>query len=122
MEQLVLAIMLVVLGVMTYYVAPVSFLFQKIELFFLILNGLLLIMILGLTFLSMLLQPYFQKALLSFSMCLCKRDRNLHSLISKNMESHAKRNIKTAMMFGICLSFLIFAGGSFQLVGELIVS
>lgn len=122
MEQFVLAIMLVVLGIMTYYVAPVSFLFQKIELFFLILNGLLLIMILGLTFLSMLLQPYLQSFLLSLSMFCCKRDRNLHSLISKNMESHASRNLKTAMMFGICLSFLIFAGGSFKLVGELIVS
>jgi len=52
--------MLVVLGVMTYYVAPVSFLFKQYELFFLILNGLLLIMILGLTFLAMLIQPMFE--------------------------------------------------------------
>lgn len=114
--------MLVVLGVLTYYVAPVSFLFQKIELFFLILNGLLLIMILGLTFLSMLLQPKLEALFLKLSMCMCKRDRNLNRVISKNMESHSGRNLKTAIMFGICLSFLIFAGGTFKLLGELIVS
>lgn len=122
MEQFVLAIMLVVLGILTYYVAPVSFLFQKIELFFLILNGLLLIMILGLTFLSMLLQPKLEELLLKLSMCICRRDRNLKAVISKNMESHSGRNLKTAIMFGICLSFLIFAGGTFKLLGELIVS
>lgn len=58
LAQFVMAIMLVVLGVCTYYIAPVSFLYKKYELFFLILNGLLLIMILGLTFISMLVQPY----------------------------------------------------------------
>jgi len=53
-SQFVMAIMLVVLGICTYYVAPVAFLFKKYELFFLILNGLLLVMVLGLTFISML--------------------------------------------------------------------
>ena len=122
MEQFVLAIMLVVLGILTYYVAPVSFLFQKIEIFFMILNGLLLIMVLGLTFLSMLLQPKLEEYLLKISMFCCKRDRNLRSVITKNMESHGGRNLKTAIMFGICISFLIFAGGTFKLLGELIVS
>lgn len=122
MEQFVLAIMLVVLGILTYYVAPVSFLFRKIELFFLILNGLLLIMIIGLTFLSMLLQPKLEALFLKLSMLVCRRDRNLNAVISKNMVSHSGRNLKTAMMFGICLSFLIFSGGTFKLLGELIVS
>jgi len=38
------------------------------------------------------------------------------------MYSHKARNLKTAVMFGICLSFLIFAGSTFELLGELIVS
>ena len=121
-EQLILAIMLVTLGVMTYYVAPVSFLFKQYELFFLILNGLLLIMILGLTFLAMLIQPMFEQFMLKLSLFFCRRDRKLRPVISKNMESHGGRNLKTAMMFAVCLSFLIFSGGTFKLLGELIVS
>jgi len=76
-SQFVMAIMLVVLGVCTYYVAPVAFLFKKYEIFFLILNGLLLIMVLGLTFISMLLQPYLQDLIVSIFMCCCRRDKRL---------------------------------------------
>jgi hypothetical protein len=38
------------------------------------------------------------------------------------MEAHQARNTKTAIMFAICLSFLIFAGSTFKLIGNLIVS
>ena len=38
------------------------------------------------------------------------------------MAAHEKRNTKTAIMFAICLSFLIFAGSSFKLIGNLLVS
>jgi len=38
------------------------------------------------------------------------------------MQSHQQRNTKTAIMFAICLSFLIFAGSTFKLIGKLIVS
>ena len=68
-NQLVLSIMLVVLGVMTYYVAPSSFLFQNYELFFEILNSVLLLMILGMTFLSVLLLPYLQKFFIRVFLC-----------------------------------------------------
>ena len=38
------------------------------------------------------------------------------------MISHQSRNTKTAIMFAICLSFLIFAGSTFKLIGTLIKS
>jgi len=38
------------------------------------------------------------------------------------MEAHERRNTKTAIMFAVCLSFLIFAGSTFKLIGNLIVS
>ena len=57
LPQLVMAIMLVVLGVLTYYVAPSAFIYQNYELFFMILNSILLLMILGLTFISILVLP-----------------------------------------------------------------
>jgi hypothetical protein len=40
----------------------------------------------------------------------------------KNLASHKQRNTKTAMMFVIAMSFLIFAGCVFELMGRLIVS
>ena len=64
-----MSLMLVVLGVLTYYVAPSSFLFGNFELFFGILNGVLLLMILGLTFLAILVLPYLQKVFLKLFLC-----------------------------------------------------
>jgi hypothetical protein len=58
LSQLFMAILLVVLGIATYYVAPTSFLYGNFEMFFGILNSLLLMMILGLTFISVLLLPF----------------------------------------------------------------
>jgi len=58
--QFVLAIMLVVMGVLCYYVAPTSFLYQNYYLFFFILNILLLQMILGMVFIAVLILPYVQ--------------------------------------------------------------
>jgi hypothetical protein len=57
LNQLLMSFMLVVLGILTYYVAPAAFLFGDFEVFFGILNSLLLMMILGLTFISILLLP-----------------------------------------------------------------
>jgi hypothetical protein len=49
-------------------------------------------------------------------------DRVLDQLIMKNLMSHSGRNTKTAMMFVIAMSFLIFAGCVFELMGRLIIS
>lgn len=83
-----MAIMLVVLGVLTYYVAPSAFIYKNFELFFVILNSILILMILGLTFISVLLLPYLQQLLLSAFLCCYRKDRKLEAIISKNMEAH----------------------------------
>ena len=49
--ELGLGIALTVVGVMTYYLAPAAFIFDKLEIFFLILNLILVCMIIGLCFL-----------------------------------------------------------------------
>ena len=38
------------------------------------------------------------------------------------MAAHQERNTKTAIMFAICLSFLLFAGSTFILVGNLMIA
>ena len=118
--QLVMAIMLVVMGIFTYYVAPTAFLFGKFELFYVILNCVLLMMILGLTFISILILPSLQKLILNVFLLCFYKDRKLKKIIEKNMVSHGQRNTKTAIMFAICLSFLIFSGSTFKLIGTLI--
>ena len=40
-------------------------------------------------------------------------DRVLYDVGIKNLNSHKNRNIKTAIMFGLCLAFLVFAGSIF---------
>ena len=86
--QFIMAIMLVVLGVMTYYVAPTAFIYKNYELFFTILNSVLILMILGLTFISILLLPYVQYCITSVFLFCYQKDMKLKSIISKNMEAH----------------------------------
>jgi hypothetical protein len=117
-----MAVMLIGLGIGCYYGAPVAFLFEKFRLFFLILQFLLLFMIIGMTLIAMLLQPYFESALIFIATHVCcRRDRKLYPLLAKNMKAHRTRNLKTATMFACSLAFLIFAGTTFQLIADLIV-
>ena len=121
-SQLLLAVILVVFGVATYYVAPSAFLFGDYTLFFNILNALLLVMIIGLTLLTVLLLPKTQRLFINIFMFCCFKDRKLKALLHKNLQSHSRRNQKTAIMFTLCLSFLIFAGSTFSLIGHLLES
>lgn len=41
--------------------------------------------------------------------------KHLEPIIYKNMEGHRRRNGKTALMYTVALSFLIFAGTGFNL-------
>ena len=121
---MIAAILLVVLGILTYYIGPEAFLFGNFNLFFAILNSLLLLMILGMTFLTILIFPYLERLFVNLFLCCpcARKDKNLKPVIMKNLQSHKRRNIKTAIMFSICLSFLIFAGSTFNLIGTLIIS
>lgn len=100
--EIALGLTLVAVGVMTYYLAPASFLFKKMEIFFFILNFILIGMILGLGFICVLIFPYIQQ-LMIYLICLCvKVDRKLKPLILKNInETHSKRNTKTSILFTV---------------------
>ena len=58
LNQMIVAIMLVVLGGITYYVGPLSWVYGNYSLFFFVINFILIMMILGLAFISILLLPY----------------------------------------------------------------
>ena len=120
--EAILGLTLVWIGVMTYYLAPAAFIFNRLGIFFIILNIILLGMIVGLAFLCFLIFPTIQ-TLIVYAVCnIFRFDLKLKPLIMKNMNhSHKKRNAKTSMLFTISLAYLVFGGSSLLLLGNLII-
>jgi len=86
---LIASIMLIFFGILTYYVAPAAFIYQKLGLFIFLMNTILGLMIIGLTFLINLLQPMTERGILALFFC-CQRKKNkcLHEITLKNMSAH----------------------------------
>ena len=116
--QTSLAITLVSVGFVTYYMIPYAFTYNDLGLLLTILNGILLGIVLGLALIAQVLQPYGEWLFL-WSM-LWGSERRMGPLIRKNLSGHRTRNRKTALMFTTSLAFLIFAGALFVLQENLI--
>jgi ABC-type antimicrobial peptide transport system permease subunit len=120
-NQLCLATALIVMGVLTYYVAPIAFLNENLYLFTLILNLVIIFMILGLSFTAQLLLPYFERwVLYGLILTFYRNSEKLKNLIVKNLRNHKIRNAKTGMMFTITLAFMIFGTCNFDNIGFLV--
>lgn len=119
---MIVSIMLVVVGFSTYYLVPYAAFKQKSTLLFMLMNTLLILVILGMTFICMLAFEYVERLMLwcSINTC-CRRDKRLHHVIKKNMEAHRRRNSKTSIMFTLAISYLIFSASSFKLLSSLII-
>lgn len=113
--KLLLAIQLSIYGFMFYYVAPLSFFFNRIDVFLLLLNLVFLGMLLGLTIMANLLQPLCEKLILNICHFFMCKNRSLRVVIEKNLMSHAPRNIKTSLMITISVTFIIFSGGGIRM-------
>lgn len=113
-NQLLVSVMLFIIGFGTFYFIPYSFVKGEMTLFFEILACIMILIVLGFTFLSTLLFAAFEKLILWCTLhTCCRRDKHLYKIVVKNMEAHASRNIKTSIMFNIAVSFLIFASSLF---------
>lgn len=109
--------MLVVLGFGTFYFLPLSFKEGHITLFFMILGMIMVLVVIGLTFLCTLMFSAFENLLLWLTLhTCCRRDKHLYKVVVKNLEAHRSRNRKTSMMFNMAVSFLIFSASSFELL------
>ena len=117
--QIVSAVMMVSVGFLIYYVVPLTFIFLNISMFLTILNGILLGMLIGATIVSTLFQPILERQVLK--LILWGRDRNLENLVIKSLAGHRGRNRKTALMYSICLAFIIFSGAMFTLQTNAII-
>ena len=80
-----LSIQLAVYGFMFYYVAPLSFFFNRFDIFLLFLNLTLLGMVLGLTVLANLTQEYFEMFLTMICSWFMCSNRSLRVVIEKNL-------------------------------------
>lgn len=88
---------------------------------FLLLNIILVLIVIGLTFLCTLFFSHFEKLLLWLTLnTCCRRDKKMYHVIVKNMEAHSKRNNQTSIIFTMAISFLIFSASSFELMSTVI--
>ncbi len=114
--QTAIAVLMVLVGFVTYYLVPYSFIYNNIPMFLGLLNAILIGMLIGLCVLAQLIQPFVERVFLwLFTRPVHK---NLYPLCRKNLAAHRPRNGKTAQMFTIALAFVVFAGVMFALQGK----
>jgi hypothetical protein len=77
-SSLIISITLITIGIITYYVGPLSFIFLNSRLFLFIMLGILMTILIGLIALTHLVVPYLQKFILKITMFFSFKDRNLH--------------------------------------------
>lgn len=108
------SILMTIIGFVVYYVVPYSFMTLQTSLFLGIMNWILLGMVFGCIVLSTTIQPHLERAVVFLTMWGQERAK-LGDLVKKALSGHRVRNRKTALMFTISLSFVIFAGAMFVL-------
>jgi hypothetical protein len=111
--QLSLAVLMVLVGLTTYYIVPLSFITRNFGMFLGILTAVLLGMLLGLSMVAQSLQSFTERVVVWA--LIWGKDRRLATVVKKNLSGHENRNRKTAYMVSIAVAFLIFAGAMFSL-------
>lgn len=122
LNQLIISLILIIVGFSCYYLVPYTIANKMFTIMFMLLNMVLIMVILGMTFICVLIFEYLERFLLwcCINTC-CRKDKRLHHVIIKNMEAHKPRNSKTSLMFTLAISFLIFSASSFALISTLVL-
>jgi len=121
-NQVIVGFLLVIIGFGTYYLVPYALYEGRTTIVFILLNILLIFIIIGMTFICvMLFSPLESFCLWIMMHTCCYCDKKLHKVISKNMDAHRNRNQKTSIMFTLTLSFLIFSASSFKMMSNLLL-
>eukprot|EP00741_Cyanophora_paradoxa_P007415 tig00001128_g7174.t1 len=111
--QTAVAVLLIVIGFVVYYLIPYAFTFGDLPLFFTLLIFILLGMLAGLAMASLAVQPRLERLVL---LCiLWGPERRFGTLVRKNLAAHRNRSTKTAAMFTVSIAFIVFAGAMFSL-------
>lgn len=121
-NQVVMSFTLLVFGVITYYFVPQAAIKLQFQMFMYLMNSLLLLIILGLTFLAQLIMPFLERAFLNIFLFFNPKDKKMKPIVLKNFETHGSKNLKSSMMFMVTLAFLIFTGANFKQIEFFLVS
>ncbi len=116
LSQTSLSLTLVVVGGVIYYVIPLAFIFQNIDLLLSSLNAILLSALAGMTIISAVVQPLLER--FSLHALVVGPDSKLKHVVRKNLIAHRTRSAKTALMFSLSISFIVFAGTMFSLQAD----
>ena len=114
------SITLIIIGILTYYLCPLSYLLNDLSMFLFIMIIILITMLLGLIILSQLIIPYLQIILLKIIMFFNIKDQKFHLIILRNLDGHKRRNRQISIMLVLALGFVIFSGCSLNLIVDLI--
>lgn len=111
--QTALSVLAVVAGFTIYYLVPFTFFYLYLAAFFDIFILLVVAMVAGMTLLGTIVHPYLAKLIIN-SIMWGKDRRCLRSLVLKNNNGHARRNATTAVIYSVCIAFIIFTGTLFM--------
>ena len=110
-----LSCILIVVGFITFYGVPLTFVTGDFAATLHILNGILLGMLVGLSILSQLIQPLVEKGIVRMLVFATQGAPWTSKVLDKNLSAHESRNRKTSSLLSLATSFLIFAGVLFAL-------
>ncbi len=119
---LIIASTLLFCGISTYMYLPRVILFKQFDTFTFYVNLLLLLTIMGLILVSQSLIPTMERWILNIMIFLRPSDRKIKPIISQNLESHGKRNMKTSLMFTVTVSFLVLSAANLQQIQFFLVA
>uniref|UniRef100_A0A6B2KXH2 ABC3 transporter permease C-terminal domain-containing protein n=1 Tax=Arcella intermedia TaxID=1963864 RepID=A0A6B2KXH2_9EUKA len=104
---------LALFGAMIYYIFPLALLSMNIGLLLNLFFFLLIGMLLGLTVLSLNMQPILERLVLK--MFFFWENKAIQSITAKNLIAHRIRNRKTTIMYALSLGFIIFISVAYSL-------
>ena len=107
-EMLLIAIMLIYYGVVSYYWIPFSVLDNNVDLQIVLLNSIFIFMIFGAIILISILQSKLETAILWVFFRFNKKMRSMKLAIVKNVKAKEYKNIKVTIIISLIFAFVLF--------------
>jgi hypothetical protein len=102
-----MSVYIILFGILTYYVIPMSILKGNTGLFFAVLNGVLISSVIGMVFIMAIVLPIMQRFVL-WLILICKpSDKPIGVIVRRRLESSKDRNSKISLLITCLLGFLV---------------
>lgn len=107
-EMLVIAVMLIYYGVVSYYAIPMSILYDDGWLQTILFNSIFLFMIFGAIILLSVLQARMECVILEGLFLISSRLARTRAILLKTVKAKQYKNIKVSLIISIIFAFLLF--------------